>query len=526
MPASSARKGRKLNRQPTNGSRTPACKSCQKRRVRCDGGDPCQSCVRKAAWDGVPPPTPGPGGGCEYEGGRAPCPRTAFAKPQKTRAGRRVEDDAEEEDEDDSEGDDDESSRSRSRKGKGRAREGGGCGAGGGGSKPLQKGLACLACKSRRVRCDGLKPACTACVKLAEKHGGVECIYRADLYLQKQREEQERMTGFKVEVSVKEEEVEEDEYMGVPTPSATSPTFVKQEYPVQPFSLLNPDLLPPLPPLPATHHLPSLPAVPAPQHQQFAAPSLPLPSYSEQLPFPPAPATDACCAAPSALCLSSIFPSLPYPYTASTSAAAGLASQPSTAPPSPTYSAYTPSLASVSTYHGLASSSAWSTSSASAFPSPRTPLEDWTFRLRPHGGQPTYPPVPYPAPKEEDFGMNATLAGVEKGGMDGAGDVRGAGGVASVNPFWTTTNAIPPLMLGSDPEEFSLSFASSGGSMTAEGFHPSSSSSPTTTTSAIKPRQRPVPTMEIKRSPPRMFDDELLTLTLPMIPEFETRDWN
>ncbi|KAK4051720.1 hypothetical protein OIO90_004670 [Microbotryomycetes sp. JL221] len=51
---------------------------------------------------------------------------------------------------------------------------------------PLQKGLACLSCKSRRVKCDGLKPSCSSCIRNARwsgrcpetEHG---CVYRADL---------------------------------------------------------------------------------------------------------------------------------------------------------------------------------------------------------------------------------------------------------------------------------------------------------------------------------------------------------
>ncbi|KAM0790116.1 hypothetical protein ACM66B_005442 [Microbotryomycetes sp. NB124-2] len=36
---------------------------------------------------------------------------------------------------------------------------------------PLQKGLACLSCKIRRVKCDGLKPSCSSCIRNARWQG-------------------------------------------------------------------------------------------------------------------------------------------------------------------------------------------------------------------------------------------------------------------------------------------------------------------------------------------------------------------
>ncbi|SDA01473.1 BZ3500_MvSof-1268-A1-R1_Chr10-1g02701 [Microbotryum saponariae] len=51
---------------------------------------------------------------------------------------------------------------------------------------PLQKGLACIACKARRVKCSGSKPACDSCVRNARWNGRCPdtehgCVYRADL---------------------------------------------------------------------------------------------------------------------------------------------------------------------------------------------------------------------------------------------------------------------------------------------------------------------------------------------------------
>lgn len=94
---------------------------------------------------------------------------------------------------------------------------------GGGTGRPLQKGLACLACtfrlcrgmllltgssvgKARRVRCDSARPACSSCRKTSKfKTGELQCVYRADLYLQRRKEEEakRRLAGT---VPMKEED--------------------------------------------------------------------------------------------------------------------------------------------------------------------------------------------------------------------------------------------------------------------------------------------------------------------------------
>lgn len=66
--------------------------------------------------------------------------------------------------------------------------------------------------KTRRVRCDGIKPACGACVKLAAKSKdgeGCECVYRADLWVAQQLQGRERRASTEEEVEVKLEEEEE-----------------------------------------------------------------------------------------------------------------------------------------------------------------------------------------------------------------------------------------------------------------------------------------------------------------------------
>ncbi|GAA5937643.1 Zn(II)2Cys6 transcription factor domain-containing protein [Sporobolomyces koalae] len=153
MAASSERRGRKIKRE--GGLRSPACKACQQRKVKCSGGSPCSACCRKAAWDGVPPPEH-----CEYDGGFIPARKTPPAS-----TARELRDPAECDDS----------------KGKGKS------------GKPLQKGLACLACKARRVRCDGTKPACSSCKRTAKRERREPCcIYRADLHVAQQQIEHRR----------------------------------------------------------------------------------------------------------------------------------------------------------------------------------------------------------------------------------------------------------------------------------------------------------------------------------------------
>ncbi|GAA5865564.1 hypothetical protein JCM5353_003652, partial [Sporobolomyces roseus] len=164
MTASTSRRGRKIRRE--GGHRTPACKACQQRKVKCSGGLCCTACLRKAAWDGVPPPEH-----CEYDGGYVPARKPT--PPSTSPEGERIQDD------------------DADHKGKGKA------------SKPLQKGLACLACKARRVRCDGRKPSCSSCMRTAKRERREPCcVYRADLHVAQQNqraiEEEERCSGMSI----------------------------------------------------------------------------------------------------------------------------------------------------------------------------------------------------------------------------------------------------------------------------------------------------------------------------------------
>lgn len=76
--------------------------------------------------------------------------------------------------------------------------------------------------KSRRVRCDGGKPACSSCVKTAKwKHEDVNCVYRADLYVQRCREAEEQQRRGVTEADFKHEN--SDDSLHAPEDMADQP---------------------------------------------------------------------------------------------------------------------------------------------------------------------------------------------------------------------------------------------------------------------------------------------------------------
>ncbi|BGP41821.1 hypothetical protein JCM10449v2_005812 [Rhodotorula kratochvilovae] len=342
MTATTSRLGRKINR-PCGQPRTPACVSCAQRRVRCDGGSPCQACLRLAAWRGHPPPLE-----CIYEGGRVPARKNAYGNAEASTSA---------------------PSTSRSTSAPASApKKGRRCG-----GPALQKGLACLACKSRRVRCDGAKPACGACVSRKKRapHGAEHppCVYRADLYLAQQEQGQrpeEESPRVEMDAEIEDEGAEADlsDYgIEVGDASDAIPFDISTSLPTSPMSLL-PALLPPLPPLPHAS------AIAQPPPLMFA----PYPLFPHEQP--------------------GYFNALP---PRSSSFSSSLSSS-SAYPPSPALDSLSPS----DLDELLSSCSSW--------PSPRTPLDPWTtqslLRLT------NYPPVPYPPPSSDEAG-------------------------AGINPLWT-----------------------------------------------------------------------------------------
>ncbi|GAA6063258.1 hypothetical protein JCM10212_004992 [Sporobolomyces blumeae] len=310
MAASSERRGRKIKRE--GGHRTPACRPCQQRKVKCSGGSPCSACCRKAAWDGIPPPDH-----CEYDGGYVPERKTSSPSTSGAAGSdgspARYDDDA------------------ADGKGKGKS------------SKPLQKGLACLACKARRVRCDGSKPACSSCLRTAKRERREACcVYRADLHIaQQQLKMQQDVVGLDARTNTKLEAGPPDDE---PKPQA-SPSQ-------NGFA-----------PLAST----STPRIPLPSIDLSTIPASalpPLPAFAA----PPPPQT--------------VFPSFPTTASRSSSSSTVSLSHSHSHPPSPSLT------------HA-------STDPSSSYPSPMTPFSSVEELLPPSSSLYNYPPLPYPPAESE-----------------------------------------------------------------------------------------------------------------------------
>ncbi|GAA5996576.1 hypothetical protein JCM5350_003450 [Sporobolomyces pararoseus] len=285
MGTSSERRGRKIRRE--GGHRTPACKACQQRKVKCSGGSPCSACCRKAAWDGVPPPEY-----CEYDGGFIPA-----RKPTAPSTSRQPD----EQDATDT-------------KGKGKA------------SKPLQKGLACLACKARRVRCDGSKPSCGSCLRTAKRERREPCcFYRADLHLaQQQLLESRSKATTSTSQPTEEAEVDKIEEPHTSPPSTCSSSVSTSACPPPPLPSLDSDMkipesaLPPLPVVavvdtldfPATMTFPPYGLPPVPSRSSSTSSMALSYSHNHNHSYPPSPSLTHTSTDPS-----SSYPSPATPYS-------------------------------------------------------------------------------------------------------------------------------------------------------------------------------------------------------------------
>lgn len=353
---------------------------------------PCEACLRHAAWKGRPAPTE-----CEYEAGIVPVPNPAV-KPSAS-AG----------------------SSSASASGTTSSQGGAATAAPSGDhelgevvssfgkhpGKPLQKGLACISCKSRRVKCDGAKPACSSCVKTAKwKREPIQCVYRADLYVQQRRDEEMRQRMGASDVKTEDS----DDVCCPPEPAAdmaSSTSSLEAMQPDEPQccpstfvgvptvlpAILPP--LPPLPPLPVLHTLAHRTKETTPMNIDDSA--MATSSSSSSTSFQVARDDSTSFSAP------------PRPSRASSQS--GL----TTNPPSPAIT------------HSETDLSSW--------PSPRSPLDGWCSNL-----VATYPPVPYPP----------------------------ATSFEGINSAWTealNTGIIPPLSLSDTLETLGLG---SGGGATAD----------------------------------------------------------
>ncbi|GAA5969488.1 hypothetical protein JCM8115_000406 [Rhodotorula mucilaginosa] len=392
-----------------------------KRRVRCDGMSPCEACLRHAAWKGRPAPTE-----CEYDAGVVPVPNPAV-QPNSSAArallrvlftwapgGRMLM----------MSGDLLTIGSSSASASGNTSPQGGPATAAASGDhelgevassfgkhpgKPLQKGLACISCKSRRVKCDGAKPACSSCVKTAKwKREPIQCVYRADLYVQQCRDEEMRQRMGASDVKTEDS----DDVCCPPEPAAdmsSSTSSLEAMQPDEPqccpstlvgVPTVLPAILPPLPPLPP------LPVLHTLAHRT-----------KETTPMnvdDPTMATFSSSSTPSfrvARDDSTSFSAPPRPSRASSQS--GL----TTNPPSPAIT------------HSETDLSSW--------PSPRSPLDGWCSNL-----VATYPPVPYPPATSFD----------------------------GINPAWTealNTGVIPPLSLSDTLETLGLG-AGGGGDARAD----------------------------------------------------------
>ncbi|GAA5864046.1 hypothetical protein JCM3774_006362 [Rhodotorula dairenensis] len=382
--SSTTRAGRRTQpRQSAAAPRTLACRTCAKRRVRCDGMSPCEACLRHAAWKGRPAPTE-----CEFEAGVVPIPNPAVkpnsppgviaSAPGSSSSGHRD---------------------STPQAGSGDHQFGEVVSAfGKHPGKPLQKGLACISCKARRVKCDGAKPACSSCVKSAKfKHEPVQCVYRADLYVQRCREDDMRRRTSASEV--KPEDSDDGccppELAAEMSSSSSSLEAMQPEEPRQrQMDLVSaptvlPAILPPLPPLPPLPVLHTL--------ARRTDDNIPM-SLDDPI-----------------LATSSSSSSASFRVAHDDGARFSARSRPSRASSQSGLTTNPPSPAITHTETDL-----------SSWPSPRSPLEEWCSNL-----VTTYPPVPYPP----------------------------AASFEGINPAWMealNTGMIPPLSLSDTLETLGL----------------------------------------------------------------------
>ncbi|KAF5373124.1 hypothetical protein D9758_001483 [Tetrapyrgos nigripes] len=94
---------------------------------------------------------------------------------------------------------------------------------------PLQRGLACLSCRKRKLKCDGKKPVCTSCIKMKRAE---ECEYE-------DRRQKSRTQKLKEKLSKLEERIKELEGPAEgPSSSASSSSGSATSPPLFPGSML------------------------------------------------------------------------------------------------------------------------------------------------------------------------------------------------------------------------------------------------------------------------------------------------
>ncbi|GAA6023007.1 hypothetical protein JCM10207_002038 [Rhodosporidiobolus poonsookiae] len=158
----------------------------------------------------------------------------------------------------------------------------------------LQKGAACATCKARKVRCDAIKPACTACRRSARFRGEdpdlVCCSYFTGRRCSTgpKRTKEGKPTSDMSSKKRSRDEQDDEEPRASPRPSSPSVLPTPTPLPTASFAPLASTSTSLLPPPPPTYQLP-----PAPPLQPFALPA-PIPRYPNDLPVflaDPAPST-------------------------------------------------------------------------------------------------------------------------------------------------------------------------------------------------------------------------------------------
>lgn len=324
------------------------------------------------------------------------------------------------------------------------------------------------------MKCDGAKPACSSCVKTAKwKREPIQCVYRADLYVQQCRDEEMRQRMGASDVKTEDS----DDVCCPPEPAAdmsSSTSSLEAMQPDEPqccpptrkpciqsgirqsilltrahpstvvgVPTVLPAILPPLPPLPP------LPVLHTLAHRTKETTSMNLDDSTM--------ATSSSSSSTSfqvARDDSTSFSALPRPSRASSQS--GL----TTNPPSPAIT------------HSETDLSSW--------PSPRSPLDGWCSNL-----VATYPPVPYPPATSFD----------------------------GINPAWTealNTGIIPPLSLSDTLETLGLGAGGGGGGGATADFDMADLSMPLPATVILSSTALNTPALKSEAS----FGME--TLALPM----------
>ncbi|KAH9926098.1 uncharacterized protein B0H18DRAFT_1085062 [Fomitopsis serialis] len=84
---------------------------------------------------------------------------------------------------------------------------------------PLQRGMACLCCRKRKMKCDGLRPVCSQCLKA---NRGVDCQYHEKKHVSRTQLLQQKVA--KLEARLRELESEQAESSASGSSSGSSPS--------------------------------------------------------------------------------------------------------------------------------------------------------------------------------------------------------------------------------------------------------------------------------------------------------------